>query len=172
MLFLVLLVFNLTLIVLQPNSIIASFTVEQTTGARSSTNATSQDPSGEPLRGILTNYGYALPDPANPNRKSIWFTGGTIEPADERSLSEWKKVFGPKTDNGQSSIEADEAKALASKMLLGVIHEPMDDQGVVGYHLNRPIGGHGNAYCDVIYMDDDIRVMRGNSGSIYVFQRV
>jgi hypothetical protein len=87
-------------------------------------------------------------------------------------MSEWKTVFGAKTVNGQSSVEADEAKTLASKMLLGVIHEPMDDQGVVGYHLNRPIGGHGNAYCDVVYMDGDLRVMRGNSGSIYVFQRV
>jgi hypothetical protein len=131
------------------------------------------------MRGILTNYGYALPDPTNPNRKSIWFTGGTIEPADERQLDDWKKVFGAKnktksvSDGKPPTInEVDEAKTLASKMLLGVIHEPMDDKGVLGYQLNRPIGGHGNAYCDVIYMDDDIRVMRGHSGSNYVFRRV
>ena len=123
------------------------------------------------MRGILTSYGYALPDPADPNRVSIWFTGGTIEPADELRLGEWREVFGTRAAHGQSSVEADEAKTLASKMLLGVIHEPMDDSGVVGYHMHRPIGGHGSAYCDVVYIDDDIRVMRGNMGSIFVHRR-
>jgi hypothetical protein len=159
------------LICLPIKSIVASFTVEHTNGTINDENATSQDLSREPLRGILTNYGYALPDPADPNRVSIWFTGGTIEPADERRLGEWIDVFGAKAGHGDSPAEADEAKILASKMLLGVIHDPMDDSGVVGYHMNRPIGGHGSAYCDVVYMDGDIRVMRGNMGSIFVHER-
>lgn len=148
------------------------------------------------MRGILTNYGYALPDPTHPNRKSIWFTGGTIESAQDHSLDEWKRIFGATTaskdksneiaedqaDGASSSAsnrsckqtsfaEAEKARMLASKIMLGAVHEPMDSRGVVGFHLKRPIGGHGSAYCDVIYMDEDVRIMRGHSGSIYVFKK-
>ena len=140
----------------------------------------------------MTNYGYALPDPdpSNPNRKSIWFTGGTIEPAQEHSLNEWKRIFGANSSTidsineieyrggstasnsrNRELVEADQARILASKIMLGAVHEPMDSKGIVGFHLKRPIGGHGSAYCDVVYLDEDVRVMRGHSGSIYVFKR-
>ena len=43
----------------------------------------------------MTNYAYTLPDPSVPARLSIFFTGGTIEPADEdaESVKAWKQVF-------------------------------------------------------------------------------
>ena len=131
----------------------------------------------------MTNYGYALPDPTHPDRKSIWFTGGTIEPAEDNRLDEWQKIFAAKSDDeatgdgddddtSKKHKEAEKARKLASKILLGIVHEPMDDQGIVGYHLLRPIGGHGSAYVDVVYIDDDLRIMRGHSGSIYVLKKV
>eukprot|EP00579_Thalassiosira_antarctica_P025844 CAMPEP_0202024768 /NCGR_PEP_ID=MMETSP0905-20130828/54838_1 /ASSEMBLY_ACC=CAM_ASM_000554 /TAXON_ID=420261 /ORGANISM="Thalassiosira antarctica, Strain CCMP982" /LENGTH=611 /DNA_ID=CAMNT_0048587491 /DNA_START=40 /DNA_END=1875 /DNA_ORIENTATION=- len=167
-------------------NIIASFTIEDTAEITSSEDAI-QVQSKKPLRGILTNYGYVLPDPTLSDRKSIWFTGGTIEPAGDDSLDEWKKIFGSNsedsvtkeskspeidTSKSQSTIEAEKARTLASKILLGAVHEPMNNQGTVGFHLNKPIGGHGSAYCDIVYMDDELRVTRGHSGSIYVFKRV
>ena len=153
------------------NSIIVSFTIKDT-------NATEEDGSEpkEPLRGIMTNYGYSLPDPNHPDRKSVWFTGGTIEPADDSRLDEWKKIFSFKTvetdtDGGNcTDNEAEKARTLASKILLGIVHEPIDSQGVVGYHLNRPIGGHGSTYVELVYMDDELRIMRGHSGSVYVMK--
>ncbi len=155
-------------------SIIASFTIEQS-GETQDDKYASDTQANEPLRGILTNYGYALPDPAHPDRKSIWFTGGTVEPADDDRIDEWRKVFGSTAqapNKKQSSADTEKARTLASRILLGAVHEPMDEQGIVGFHLNRPIGGHGSAYCDIVYMDDELRVMRGHSGSIYVFKRV
>ena len=162
------------------HSIIASFTIERDNETGESKN----------LQGIMTNYGYALPDPNLPGRKSIWFSGGTIEPADDDSLDEWTRLFGaPCTTNDDTdkqhdgaseddtakvkySIDAEKARMLASKILLGAVHEPMDEEGTIGYHLLRPIGGHGSAYVDTVYMYDELRVMRGHSGSIYVFKRV
>mmetsp|Transcript_22002 Transcript_22002/g.47831 ORF Transcript_22002/g.47831 Transcript_22002/m.47831 type:complete len:606 (+) Transcript_22002:143-1960(+) len=170
---------------LKTYNIIASFTIEQPDGSPSNEDAPPDK--SKKLRGILTSYGYALPDPTNPDRKSIWFTGGTIEPAENDSLEEWKKIFGTTsvtsfpseappvgdTTKKQSLIEAEKARTLASKILLGAVHAPMDNQGIVGFHLKKPIGGHGSAYCDIVYnMDDTLRVMRGHSGSIYVFKRV
>lgn len=149
-------------------SIIASFTIE---GSSETSSFVIPSQPREALHGIMINYGYCLPDPDHPDRKSIWFTGGTIEPADENRLDEWKKVFGTKTDITAATNEGDEAKALASKILLGIVHEEMDEKGIIGYHLNKPIGGHGLAYVDVVYIDDDLRIMRGHSGSVYVLKR-
>lgn len=66
---------------------------------------------------------------------------------------------------------ADEARHTAQNILLGAVSEPMDESGTIGFHLKRPIGGHSSAFVDLIYMDDDIRVMRGHSGSVYLFKR-
>ena len=151
-------------------SIIASFTIE---GSCETSSYVIPSQPREALHGIMINYGYCLPDPDYPDRKSIWFTGGTLEPADETRLDEWKKVFGTKTGTTAATNEGDEAKtkALASKILLGIVHEEMNDKGIIGYHLNKPIGGHGLAYVDVVYMDEDLRIMRGHSGSVYVLKR-
>jgi hypothetical protein len=133
----------------------------------------------------MTNYGYALPDPEHTRRQSIWFTGGTIEPADEdeESIEAWKRVFGANETEGKSEensqcvekarlLEQNEkAKLLAQKILLGAVSEPMDENGVIGFHFCRPIGGHSSAFCDAVYMDNDLRVMKGHSGSVYVFKR-
>ena len=114
----------------------------------------------------MTNYGYSLPDPEHTRRQSIWFTGGTIEPADEdeESVKAWKRVFG-------ANAAEEKTKLLAQKILLGAVSEPMDENGVIGFHLCRPIGGRASAFCDVVYMDNDLRVMKGHSGSVYVFKR-
>ena len=152
-------------------SIIASFTIE---GSCETSSYVISDQPKEALHGIMINYGYCLPDPDHPDRKSIWFTGGTLEPADENRLDEWKKVFGTNSGNAAATNEVDEAKkanALASKILLGIVHEEMDEKGIIGYHLNKPIGGHGLAYVDVVYIDDDLRIMRGHSDSVYVLKR-
>ncbi len=141
-------------------SIIASFTVEA-------------EDDHKPLRGILTNYAYTLPHPTVPGRLSIWFTGGTIEPADEdvESIRAWKRLFGTLQSGENEDQGADEARHTAQNILLGAVSEPMDEAGMIGFHLKRPIGGHDSAFVDLIYMDDDIRVMRGHSGSVYLFKR-
>ena len=130
----------------------------------------------------MTNYGYALPDPdqLSSRRQSIWFTGGTIEPADEdeESIRAWKKVFGASAveeeedrSKEKNPRDTEKARCLAKNILLGAVSEPMDENGVIGFHLKRPVGGHGSAFCDIVYLDDDLRVMRGHSGSVYVFKR-
>ncbi len=112
-------------------------------------------------------------------RLSIWFTGGTIEPADEdaESIRAWKRLFGTLQSGKSEDQGADEALHTAQNILLGAVSESesMDEGGTItiGFHLNlnRPIGGHDSAFVDLIYMDDDIRVMRGHSGSVYLFKR-
>eukprot|EP00957_Ditylum_brightwellii_P079641 6056087-Ditylum_brightwellii.AAC.1 len=53
----------------------------------------------QPKQGLLTTFGYNLPDPDVPNRFSIWFTGGTIEVNDPvNDGEEWKHIFGGSKD--------------------------------------------------------------------------
>lgn len=125
-----------------------------------------------PIRGIMTNYGYLLPDPEVPNRLSIWFTGGTLEVNDdENDLEEWKRIFDDSTVPKRDMREL--ARLLAAKVLLGAnASDEVEPDGSMSYTLTRPIGGHGSAFCDVLYLDDSLRIMRGHHGSLYIFSKV
>jgi hypothetical protein len=125
-----------------------------------------------PIRAILTNQGYAVPDPDVPNRLSIWFSGGSLEVQNEpKDLEEWKKVFDATSAPDRDLRES--ANILAAKLLLGaLVPEDMEEDGTMSFVLKRPIGGHGSAYCDIAYMDDNLRIMRGHHGSVYVCTRV
>jgi hypothetical protein len=124
------------------------------------------------LRGKITTYGYVLPDPNTTNRLSIWLSGGKIEPNldQEDDMEKWKKAFGGGTLKRHFQ---EKARVLASKLLLGaVVPTQMEEDGSMEFALNRPIGGHGTAYVDVLYLDDNLRIVQGNRGSIFVMTRV
>lgn len=129
-------------------------------------------PITRPIRGIMTNLGFLLPDPKRDNRLSVWFTEGQLEVNDEEEdLKEWQRIF----DNRGAPKRAlrERAHMLAAKLFLGAdVPEQMDEDGTMRYELKRPIGGHGLAYTDVLYLDDDLRILRGHHGQIYVCARV
>jgi hypothetical protein len=157
-------------------SIVVAFTIEpnQTRTGQQVLRYPKQDEFviRHPIRGIMTNYGYMLPDPEVPNRLSIWFTGGTLEVNDEENdLEEWKKIFDDSTVPRRDMREF--ACLLAAKVLLGAnTSDTLEEDGSMSYTLKRPIGGHGSAFCDVLYLDDSLRIMRGHHGSLYVFSKV
>jgi hypothetical protein len=124
------------------------------------------------ITGILTNQAYVVPDPSVPNRLSIWFSGGDLEVQDEPAdLVEWMKVFDSSSAPDRNLREY--ANVLAAKVLLGaMVPQEINDDGKMSFELRRPIGGHGQAYCDILYMDEDLRIMRGHLGSVYVCSRV
>lgn len=129
-------------------------------------------PITRPIRGIMTNLGFMLPDPKTPNRMSVWFTEGQLEVNDEEEdLKEWQRIF----DNRGAPKRAlrERAHMLAAKLFLGAdVPDQMDEDGTKRYELKRPIGGHGLAFTDVLYLDDDLRILRGHHGQIYVCARV
>ena len=143
-----------------------------TTSTHHSDNHDKQPPViSRPIRGIMKNNGYMLPDPKVPNRLSIWFTEGTLEVNDlESDLEEWKRIFS--AQKPKLGLY-DRASILAARLLLGAnMPDTMDDDGTMSYSLTRPIGGHGFAYVDVLYVDDDLRVLRGHGGQVYVCARL
>ena len=155
--------------VLRTYHVVTAFTIEPSMAAFP--NAPNKDVM-RPIRGIMTTYGYSLPDPDTPNRHSIWFTGGRIEPNNDVSdIKLWKdffKLHPPKHSFGEK------AKLLAVKLLMGAtIPQEIDpDDGSMNYVFTRPLGGHGMAYVDTVYMDESLRIMRGHRGTTFVFSRV
>jgi len=124
-----------------------------------------------PIKGIMTTFGYSLPDPKVAGRQSIWFTGGRIEPnSSPVDIFEWKRLF---TLHPPKHSFGEKAKLLAVKLLMGAtIPESMATDGSMEYTFARPLGGHGMAYVDVIYLDETLRIVRGHRGTIFVFSRV
>lgn len=128
-----------------------------------------------PIPALLTNHGYCIPDPNEPNRLTIWFTGGSLEcQNDNDDLLEWKQLFYNNKNQSYRTI-TEYAKILAAKFLLGAtIHDTIHDEtdNIMSYHLKYPIGGHGRVFIDVLYADDTIRIVKGHNDSIFVFNRV
>jgi len=154
--------------ILRTYHVVTAFTIEPSSAAFP--KAPNKDVH-RPIRGIMTTYGYCLPDPEVNNRHSIWFTGGRIEPNNNPSdIAEWKRLFAlhpPKHSFGEK------AKLLAVKLLMGaVVPESINKDGSMEYTFTRPIGGHGIAYVDLVYMDESMRIVRGHRGTVFVFSRV
>lgn len=155
--------------VLRTYHIVTAFTIEPSMAEYP--NAPNKDVI-RPIKGIMTTYGYSLPDPDTPNRHSIWFTGGRIEPNNDASdILLWKNFF---TLHPPKHSFGEKAKLLAVKLLMGAtIPEEIDpEDGSMNYVFTRPLGGHGMAYVDVIYLDESLRIVRGQRGTTFVFSRV
>mmetsp|Transcript_26723 Transcript_26723/g.41916 ORF Transcript_26723/g.41916 Transcript_26723/m.41916 type:complete len:835 (+) Transcript_26723:212-2716(+) len=143
------------------------------------------------MRAVMSVKGYILPDPETKNRLTVWFTGGSLSPAklsssdgdktddEEENTSgegnefggfdEWNSIFGK---GKWRKALSERARGMAAKVLLGVdAPSKMEDDGELGYSMNRPVGGHGKAYIDVLYLDDDLLIMKGHHGTIYAMAR-
>ncbi len=144
------------------------------------------------MRAVMSVKGYILPDPETKNRLTVWFTGGSLSPAklssnndgdktddeeentsgegnDYGGFDEWNSIFGK---GKWRKALSERARGMAAKVLLGVdAPSKMEDDGQLGYSMNRPVGGHGKAYIDVLYLDDDLLIMKGHHGTIYAMAR-
>lgn len=153
-------------------SIIASITIlPKQTRQGETTNEKEGYSVQRPIKALIRNHGYCLPDPNVRNRFTIWFSGGALELNDEEDLlKDWKELFDEKDLPNRSVGEY--ARKIASKLLLGAhIPDCPDENGTLSYTLNRPIGGHGSVFIDDLYSDDSTRIVRGHHGSIFVFIR-
>lgn len=150
--------------------IVTAFTIEPGYALQAFPDAPNKDVK-RPIKGIMTTYGYSLPDPNVPNRHSIWFTGGKLQPNnDPADIKAWLDLF---TLHPPKHTFGEKAKLLAVKLLMGAtVPDGMDKSGMMNFAFTRPIGGHGVAYVDVIYMDGTVRVVRGHRGTTMAFSRL
>jgi len=130
------------------------------------------------LRATQIVNGYFLPDPDVPNRLSVWFTGGKLsfappspsEAADPSfgTLKDWIDLFG--SEHKRSWGEA--LSVMGAKLFLGAeLPDGMEPDGSMAFTLHRPFGGHGKGYVDVLYIDNELLITKGNSGTLHAMIR-
>ena len=137
-----------------------------------------ETPNGIKLPARLTNYGECFP--TSIDRLSVKFTQGTLQPQFDMGDSsnatlteEWKATFG-----NAISKEAD-AQSYIGKAGTWVIHkmmsammglEPPTDSAdyTQTFKITKPYLGH----LDILYIDDDFRVTKGNKNTIVVVERL
>mmetsp|Transcript_11821 Transcript_11821/g.15613 ORF Transcript_11821/g.15613 Transcript_11821/m.15613 type:complete len:394 (+) Transcript_11821:1-1182(+) len=133
-------------------------------------------PSGDDLHAIMHNEGYCFPQ--TDERVSVKFTGGTLSPhksviSDPLKLDLWKKTFA----NAYSKAQAQ--KGFATKLGESLIYwmlkmtAPSDeDTELRGDHsFKYDIQRSPMGYIDILFLDDDMRITRGNKGSLVVVER-
>jgi hypothetical protein len=112
------------------------------------------------------------------NRLGVTFVGGTMCPAqsvrdDSTKLALWKEVF------AGAYTKADAERSYLSSLMLYVfkwmfkLTTPTDEdaamssESAVSFEMRRC--PHG--YVDIIYLDEDMRITRGNRGTIVIVER-
>lgn len=126
----------------------------------------------------LINYGVCTP--ASPTRLGVKFLSGTLKPNFDMTLKEnevrakaWEKTF-----EGAIAKEAETQSILGKvatvvsnvlmKLMMG-LEPPVDCVDFTQtYTITRPIAGH----LDILYMDEDLRISKGNRGTIVVVERI
>ena len=126
------------------------------------------------LKALQVARGYFLPDPETNNRLTVWFTGGDLAPApltDEDyangygGLQDWIDFFGGEYTRTWGEAISD----MGAKLFLGAeLPNEMDPNGKLEYTLHRPYGGHGKGHADVMYVDGELLITKGQSGSLHV----
>ena len=126
------------------------------------------------LKALQVASGYFLPDPETSNRLTVWFTGGYLAPAPVTAedlangyggLDDWVEFFGAEYKRTWSEALSD----MGAKLFLGAeLPNEMDPTGKMEYTLHRPYGGHGKGHADVMYVDGELLITKGHSGSIHV----
>jgi len=122
------------------------------------------------FRGLMKNFGKCKPHPKDSSRLEVWFTGGSFAPAedmDKALLPEWKKTFGAAIGAKKPSL-FNRLTNWAMKQMMG-LERPgsVADDGSMRYEMTK--APHG--YTDILFMDEELRITKGNRGSIVVVDR-
>jgi hypothetical protein len=128
---------------------------------------------GGDLDAILTNEAYCYENPEVNNRLMVSFSGGTLMPADHVKSDISKLKLWAETFDGAYQ-KADEKRSYIGrifqyliKRLLGLTLPTDDLKHSFHFDMKRsPVG-----YLDVLYLDEDLRITKGNRGTLVVVER-
>ena len=103
------------------------------------------------------------------NRVEVMFCGGSLKQRGEigkENANLWAKTF------TGAYLEADKTRSRRFRLLRRVLRwafrvTPPSDESPYKYELGRPLKG----WLDILYLDDELRVTRGNAGSIVIAER-
>lgn len=123
------------------------------------------DESYPKLSGIVLNQGICYP--ISHTVLQVQFTGGRLAPQDPTNLDDWKAVFSQQKPSQKSWQE--KFTSLFLKLMFGLAPpDQMDSEtGELSFTMNRSPKGR----LAILYLDEELRITRGERGTILVCER-
>lgn len=123
------------------------------------------------VKARMMNFGRTAPAKDNSKRLEVEFTGGVLQPAKGTSsddLAKWIEVFQDGLKKSKWSLQTILFKKGLLRLLMGLkAPDKVIEDGTMRYEMSR--APHG--YLDILYLDDTLRITRGNRGSVIVVTR-
>ncbi|MBD2664457.1 hypothetical protein B6N60_00813 [Richelia sinica FACHB-800] len=128
---------------------------------------TTIDESVPQLRGIVRNLGVC--QPASDTALQVQFTGGVLTPQDMGQIEEWRRVFGEQGKPEETSLK-EKFQTWLLKLMFGLVPpEGMNlDTGEIRFTMKRSPKGN----LEILYLDEELRITRGEKGTVLVCERV
>eukprot|EP00965_Chrysotila_dentata_P182432 6023830-Pleurochrysis_carterae.AAC.2 len=126
--------------------------------------------SGKRVRGELVNTASCAAE--SDERVCVRFTGGTLRCVDTADIDAWKAMFGKGEAEEEAASKLGWRKRVTTWLLnrlLGLQPPgPMDEDGSMSYSMSRSPKG----FLEVLFVDDELRITRGNKGSLVIAERI
>jgi hypothetical protein len=120
-----------------------------------------------PLQGIVRNLGIC--EPSSDTTLQVQFTGGSLEPAADTDRQQWQTMFGKPTSAARLTDLKDWFQGLFLKLLFGLVPpQGMDDEGRLAFTMQRS----PKVTLTVLYLDDELRITKGEKGTVLVCERI
>jgi hypothetical protein len=121
------------------------------------------------LKGIVKNLAVCIP--TNPDTVQVKFTGGELIPLESQSsekMQEWFTIFGNNNQKSQLNFQ-DRIMSLVMKWMFGIkkASEMNLETGKRSFVMNKSPKGS----LKILYLDDELRITKGNRETILVCQR-
>ena len=104
------------------------------------------------------------PAEGNLGRMSVKFDGGCLKPADGKVSDAWRATFSDLPSNADLTLP-ERFQLWVAKRLFGLSRGAAD--GTQEYKMPKAPEG----YLDILFLDEELRVTRGNRGSIVIAER-
>ena len=120
------------------------------------------------LKGVMVTNAKCTPAEGNLGRMSVKFDGGCLKPADGEPTDAWLETFSDlpsKIASNADLTRPERFQLWVAKRLFGLSRGAAD--GVQEYKMPKSPEG----YLDILFLDEELRVTRGNRGSIVIAER-
>ena len=125
-------------------------------------------PDGGVLKGVMVTNAKCTPAEGNLGRMSVKFDGGCLKPADGEPTDAWLETFSDlpsKIASNADLTRPERFQLWVAKRLFGLSRGAAD--GTQEYKMPKAPQG----YLDILFLDEELRVTRGNRGSIVIAER-
>lgn len=119
------------------------------------------------LKGIVHNFGVC--QPSNDKTLQVKFTGSVLKPQEQENIEIWKSVFSQESKPFKKTWKEKIRFAIAKVMFDLVPPDKMNPKtGEVSFTMRRSPKGS----LKIIYLDEELRITRGEKGTVLVCERL